>query len=250
MTLPSPSPTSPLAPNARLRYDVVRRLLADLDDAASFLEVGCGQGAVAAQLAHRFDYLGYEPDADSFRVAHERLTAAGAGRVVNGALPETPERLFDLIGAFEVLEHIEHDERALESWTAWLRPGGHLIVSVPADPERFGAWDREVGHYRRYTRTSLNELLGAAGLIDVELVSYGFPLGYALERVRNRMASRREEAEDDLAERTAASGRRLQPGNKLAPFIWVATLPFIWLQRPFADGALGTGLVARAQKPG
>jgi SAM-dependent methyltransferase len=238
---------APLSPAARLRYDVIARLLGDLPAARSFMEVGCGQGALGALLALQFHYVGYEPDPASFAVARARVSPRG-GRVLHGPAPAVPDRLFDVVGAFEVLEHQEDDRAMLASWVRWVRPGGHLLVSVPAHPHRYGAADHYVGHFRRYSRDALRTLLDGEGLIDIRLVTYGFPLGHALEWGRNRVLAVRAPA-GRAEERTLASGRRLQPGAPLAPAIWALTMPFQYLQRPFADTNVGTGIVVRAQRP-
>lgn len=244
------SARAPLSPSARLRSDVIFRVLGEIPAARSFLEVGCGQGALATLLAQRYDYVGYEPDETSFAVARARLAAGGRGSVWNTVLPERPDRTFDVVGAFEVLEHLEDDRATLASWARWVRPGGHLILSVPAHPHRFGAADRDVGHFRRYTRTGLQALLVSVGLTASNVIIYGFPLGYGLEWGRNAIAARRAPAVPTTAEqRTAASGRRLQPHDGLAPVIWLATLPFLFMQRPFGSSELGTGFVVCAQAP-
>jgi SAM-dependent methyltransferase len=241
--------TAPLSPSARLRCDVISRLLAEMPDARSFLEVGCGQGALATLLARRYEYVGYEPDRASFGIARERLVRRGLGSVVNAAVPETVNRTFDVVGAFEVLEHQQDDLASLAAWVRWVRPGGFLMLSVPAHPHRFGAADRRVGHFRRYTRSRLVQLLTSVGLVSPRLDIYGFPLGYVLEWARNAVAARQAVLAAPLMERSAASGRWLQPGERVAPMIWLATLPFQVAQRPFAAGNLGTGFVVRAQRP-
>jgi SAM-dependent methyltransferase len=242
--------SAPLSPSARLRCDVVFRLLAELPEVRSIMEVGCGQGGLATLLAQTYDYRGYEPDRQSFAIARERLSRRRSGAVVNSLFPQHPDRTFDVVAAFEVLEHQEDDRSALASWVQWVRPGGHLLLSVPAHPSRFGAADRYVGHFRRYSRAGLGDLLYDAGLDERRILTYGFPLGYALESVRNVIISAREKREIGAREeRTAASGRRFQPGERLAPLISTAVLPFQYMQRPFAGTQLGTGFVARARRP-
>lgn len=241
---------APLSPTARLRYDIVERMLRPLADAESLLEIGCGQGAVATLLARRLEYVAYEPDPASFRVAEARLRALGRGQIFNEPLPSEPTRTFDLVAAFEVLEHMEDDVSTLRSWVDWVRPGGRLILSVPAHPHRFGAGDEYGGHFRRYARDGLRSLLDQVGLTEIDVPIYGFPLGYVLETTRNLILARRlRSAPASPAARTAGSGRILQLAGALAPLVWSATLPFRYAQRPLTGGNFGIGFVARARRP-
>jgi SAM-dependent methyltransferase len=239
---------APLAPNAWLRYDVVQRMLPA--DVTEVLEVGCGRGAFGARLAERYRYLGVEPDAESCTVAAARIAMIGAGDVRNVSSAALSGHSFDLVCAFEVLEHIEDDAAAVADWTALLRPGGWLLLSVPAHQHRFGPWDELVGHFRRYDPAGITRLLTDAGCTDVSVRLYGFPLGYLLEPMRNLVGRRRLAASgsDSIAERTAGSGRQLQPTSGVlgAAIRWV-TLPFRLLQRVFPRW--GTGLVVRARRP-
>ncbi|MGH3135405.1 MAG: class I SAM-dependent methyltransferase, partial [Gaiellaceae bacterium] len=143
---------------------------------------------------------------------------------------------------------IEDDRAAVTSWLRHLRAGGWLLVSVPAGAHRFAATDVKAGHYRRYDRSDLAGVLESAGLEQLRIAAYGFPLGYALEAGRNLYASRAANT-TSLDERTAASGRWLQPPASAAQLTRFASLPFRYAQRPFASTARGTGLVARARKP-
>jgi SAM-dependent methyltransferase len=243
-----PDPLPPLTPNAWLRWDVVSRALPPGRD---LLEVGCGMGAVGTRLARRYRYTGLEPDPDSYAVAAQRL--AGSGRVLPGSLEllDDAER-FDVVCAFEVIEHLPDDDEVIGSWVARLRPGGHLVLSTPGHPERFGPADRLAGHLRRYDPDALATLLVDAGLVDVEVLPYGGPLSFVLEYGRNTIARRRLRADAagraDDAERTAGSGRLLQPRARASGALtrW-GTAPFRSLQRVVPSG--GTGLVARGRVP-
>jgi SAM-dependent methyltransferase len=245
---PAADAVAPLAPNAWLRYDVVQRMLPA--DVTEVLEVGCGRGAFGARLAERYRYLGVEPDAESCTVAAARIAMIGAGDVRNVSSAALSGHSFDLVCAFEVLEHIEDDAAAVADWAALLRPGGWLLLSVPAHQHRFGPWDELVGHFRRYDPAGITRLLTDAGCTDVSVRLYGFPLGYLLEPMRNLVGRRRLAASgsDSIAERTAGSGRQLQPTSGVlgAAIRWV-TLPFRLLQRVFPRW--GTGLVVRARRP-
>lgn len=237
----------PLSPNAALRWDIIRRHL-DQVAPANVLELGAGQGGVACRLAERAKYVGVEPDEVSRATALSRL--GDQGRVVESLATLAEDETFDLACAFEVLEHIEDDKGALTEWVTRVRPGGHVLVSVPADPGRFGAADELVGHIRRYTADELSDLLRTAGLDVLSVERYGFVLGDVLELGRNQIARRRlarAAVPADTAGRTAGSGRTLQPPAWAGTAIWSATAPFRALQRRFTQR--GPGLIALAQRP-
>ncbi len=234
----------PLSPHAWLRFDAVRQLLPD--DVRRVLEIGAGLGSMGALLARRYSYVGLEPDASSFAVAARRI---GADKVVcTDDESYSSAQPFDLVCAFEVLEHLEDDRGALERWQRFLRPGGWVLVSVPAGRDRIGGADRLAGHLRRYDRVDLEAVLAAAGLGETAIAAYGFPLGYALEAGRNVLAARDRRDSTD-GERTSSSGRWLQPPDAAARLTRVLAAPFRLLQRPFGGTSLGTGLVARGRKP-
>ena len=237
----------PLALNAWLRYDVIETALRSVADVQSILELGCGQGAVAARLASRYDYVGVELDPISCATARERLARIGRGRIVCEELAKIDDADFDLVCAFEVLEHIEDDVAALRAWGARLRSKGWLLFSAPAYASRWGAHDRMAGHHRRYEPECVPELVEAAGFTEAKVWTYGFPLGYVLEHGRNLLATplRRR---DSLQARTAASGRWLQPPDWLGWGTQLASGPFRRLQQPFLKSGRGTGLVVLAQR--
>jgi SAM-dependent methyltransferase len=229
---------------------VTDRLLGTVEP-GSILEIGCGQGAFGARLARRATYLALEPDERSFLIAKPRIESAG-GRVANLSSDRLGnDNQFDLVCAFEVLEHFEDDSAAIEEWREHVAPGGHLMISMPAWQQRFNSWDRMVGHYRRYSPACVTELLHKSGFVDVRVVVYGWPLGYALEWVRSGIARRRGVATEtdspSMQMRTAASGRVLQPKAIRGWIMQVGVAPFVAMQS-LAPGH-GTGLVAVARRP-
>jgi glycosyltransferase involved in cell wall biosynthesis/SAM-dependent methyltransferase len=241
---------APLTPNAWLRYDVITHILpAGVTDV---LEIGCGQGSLGARLAQRYRYLGVEPDRASWTVAQRRVSAVGpGGEVRNVPVDALSTERFDLVCAFEVLEHIEDDATTLKEWAVRLRAGGWLLLSVPAHQRRYGPADELAGHFRRYDPEALTALLASCGFTDIEIRQYGFPLGYLLEAARNQIGRRRLAASgtQSLAERTAGSGRLLQPsGGMIGAATRWGTAPFRVLQRAFPN--TGTGLVVLARLAG
>lgn len=94
---------------------------------------------------------------------------------LDGAAPlELIAKPFDTVVCLNVLEHIEHDLAALCEMKRVIRPGGYLALLVPAHPVLYGQFDRAVGHYRRYSRGGLMELLGAAGFEVQSAVYFNF----------------------------------------------------------------------------
>lgn len=231
--------------NATMRWAVVKPVLDRLRP-TRVLEIGCGQGGFGSRIAARSEYVGIEMDRRSFDAASRRVGAMG-GRVLHGTtdLLEPGER-FDLVCAFEVVEHIEDDVGALASWREYLNPGGSVVVSVPAWPLRFGPSDEMAGHFRRYTPEDLDGVLVKGGYDDPGHTLYGWPLGYWLEPARHVAAQRRlRRTPQSMEDRTAGSGRFFQPLPVAGHAVSAATRPFAALQarRPHQ----GVGLVGWAK---
>lgn len=238
----------PLSPSAALRMGTILSVLA-ASAVRSVVEVGPGMGAMGWRIARGREYHGFEPDLESYRVAEARLREIPGATLYNMALPEEPLVTVDALVACEVLEHIDDDIAALRSWARWVRPGGIVLLSVPAHQHRFGPWDEAVGHYRRYGRADLAQRLRDAGLRDVEIHAYGMPIGYVLEWVRQRLLARRLGEVNGHDEGTSRSGRSFQPAGGLGWLIPVVMTPFRLLQKPFAGTDLGTGWIAWATRP-
>lgn len=251
---PASAPLPPLTLNAWLRWDLIGPELERLRP-QTILEIGPGEGAAACRLARLGQYTGFELSERTRAVTGAKLAAQGTpGRMV-ASLEELGDEQFDLVCAFEVIEHIDDDRGALAEWVSRVRPGGSLILSTPAGPDRMGAADIIVGHFRRYDGDVLSQMLGEAGLQQVRVTHSGHPFGYALEKVRNMVAARRLAAAppmDDpdhlLAEHTEGSASYLQPPRWSGTLTRLASGPGRALQRRFPDR--GTGLVAFARAPG
>lgn len=244
----------PLTFNAHLRWDVITREL-ESRDIQDVLEIGPGEGAVACRLAPGRAYTGVELSDRTRGITQRRLADLGSpGRLVASLDDLAPEERFDLVCAFEVIEHIEDDGAALAQWAARVRPGGTLLLSTPAGPDRMGAADEIAGHFRRYSADGLAAMAAGCGLVDVRVTHVGYPVGYALEKVRNTVAARRlaradrdAGADDAVAAATEQSSSFLQPPSWAGRATQLVSAPGIWLQRRRPDS--GTGLVLRARAP-
>lgn len=235
----------PFTTNAWLRFDAIRHDL-KLAHPYSVLEVGAGEGAFATWASRRVEYRGVEQDDRSRALAQCRLDREQRGRLASD-LNETFDEKFDMVCAFEVLEHIDDDVAALLEWRGHLNPGGHILLSVPAHARRYGPHDALAGHFRRYDRDELISKLDRAGFATLRLTSHGVGLGQVLEWGRNQIA-RRQAPADSFEQRTAASGRLIQPHSNASVLACaVLAAPFRVVQAPFARGDVGTGYVALAR---
>jgi SAM-dependent methyltransferase len=150
---------------ADFRSDAIRRLVADRIKPGTVLDVGCGAGGLVTWLLdHGYDARGIDRSGPIVAAAQENLRLSGLdpARISEASLDTLVEQgdLVDNIVNMDCLEHIEDDHAAFAGLVSALRPGGKLIVTVPAMPSLFGAKDRAVGHYRRYTPERLKALAG------------------------------------------------------------------------------------------
>jgi SAM-dependent methyltransferase len=144
------------------------------------LDVGAGIGTFTElALADGRDVTALEPDASFAAALEAEFGAHPRARIVCATAEAFRDRApspFDAVISFNVLEHIADDESALQAARDLLRPGGHLLLLVPAHPLLLGDVDRALGHVRRYSRKPFGRLLQAAGF-DVETLHHVNPVG-------------------------------------------------------------------------
>jgi SAM-dependent methyltransferase len=161
-----------LAGKYRIIHDVLLRLL-PAGGATRLLDLGCGPGNMLDFLAGHGTVFGSDFSADALRFCrgrrHERVFRADFHR-----LP-LREKSFDVVTAIDVIEHLQDDTRAIAELFQIVRPGGHLVVTVPAFMSLWGDHDELYGHFRRYRRRELRTKLQAAGF-QVRKLSYFEPL--------------------------------------------------------------------------
>ena len=148
--------------------------------ASSFLEVGCGTGYVLSGVrrAHPATKLqGSEIDASGLGFAARRVGNTELIQMDARRMPFREE--FDVVGAFDVLEHVEEDEVVLGQIYAALKPGGGVMLTVPQHPFMWSQQDVAACHVRRYTKSELTGKLKRAGFrveLATSFVSLLFPL--------------------------------------------------------------------------
>jgi SAM-dependent methyltransferase len=152
---------------------IVSTLRRHFPSAQSLLEVGCGTGFVLSALREAFPELrlvGVELFAEGLEVARRRLPDVELVQVDAARMPYEEE--FDVVGAFDVLEHVEDDVAALQAIRKAMRPAGGAVLLVPQHPRLWSRMDNLAGHARRYTRRELLRKVRAAGLEPVEATSF------------------------------------------------------------------------------
>lgn len=157
------------------------------------IDVGCGTGRTLRDLAPTEAMaLGLDWHLPA---PHERDIVRVRADVE--ALP-LDDGVFDLVLALDVLEHVD-DRRAAHELRRLLRPGGTVIVTVPAFQGLWSFRDEDAGHRRRYRRPELVELLESAGLVCVHASYFVFALFPLI--VATRLLGRRRRGMRDMEDR-------------------------------------------------
>ena len=141
--------------------------------AKSFFEVGCGTGFVLAGLHEKFPRMrlaGSEIFADGLAIAKARVPKVELYQM--DARRISFEGEFDVVGAFDVLEHVIEDENVLVQMFNAVRPGGGLLLTVPQHPFLWSASDQYAMHQRRYNRAELRTKVESAGFLIERITSF------------------------------------------------------------------------------
>jgi SAM-dependent methyltransferase len=155
----------------RWRYDLITKLVASLKSDESFriLDAGCGTGQMTKQL----EAIGHAVGLDSANEAIVYARSRGVERLVRGSITAPPfaEGSFDCVLALDVIEHVDDDMGILTSLYEVIKPGGHLIITVPAFDTLWSEHDVINHHKRRYRSPQLKRLMEEAGF-TVDRVTY------------------------------------------------------------------------------
>jgi SAM-dependent methyltransferase len=205
----------------RARSELLRVVMEpQLGEPALVLDVGSADGPSVHWMRERGRRVAVDLD----------LTSLTPGDVCASAMSlPFADATFDVVAAFDVLEHCDDESQALAEFTRVLRAGGRLLIAVPAYEWAWTQFDTDIGHHRRYTRRRLVRALEGHGL-ELSRASYMFagtlPI-FALQRLSKKLQRSSSGPDTTLPEvsRTAEKvlmglcrlDQRLLPGHNL-PF--------------------------------
>lgn len=205
---------------------------------ARILEVGCGTGSNIALLQQFGTVEAIEPDDGARAIAAGRTGVLVQG----GLLPDgvvLDDGAYDMIVLLDVLEHIPNDREALGSLRSKLKPGGKLVLTVPAMPWLWSEHDVAHHHQRRYTAATLEKVVCDSGFKVRHRTHFNtmlFPLIVAA-RALGKLTGR-EGGDDAMPPR---------PINRALEAIFAAESA--WVSRRSFPVGVSLGLVAEAARP-
>ncbi len=224
------------------RRRTILSLLKDTDKKARILDIGCAGGPLLNDLKQN----GFEnaAGADFSAEAVEKCKARGLQAYEMDAhdLQFEPNS-FDLLIASDSLEHLEFDEKALANWYSILKPGGRIIIFVPAYMFLWSEQDTVNFHFRRYTRTNLVAKIKKAGFHVTRKGYWNFGVFFPtsvfriLQRMKNKISPSKE-AKDQLSGFSPTSNKILIKWMNFESSIF-KTLPY----------PCGVSVYAEATKP-
>jgi len=224
---------------------VVSKLVERLPPGFTVIEFGCGTGNVLQTLSKvcaRGRLIGMDLFGEGLTYARRRTCCW----LVQADISRSPLKIpADVIGLFDVLEHLRDDRMVLADLYLLLKPGGALVLTVPACTALWSYFDEASHHFRRYEVKELQEKLAEAGF-EVEYLTYYmmgiYPLVWALRRLTCRKPRTAQGAHE-----MSLDELKVVPGlNGILRFLlsWEAPLLAARLRLP-----LGTSLLAVARKP-
>lgn len=197
------------------------------------LDCGAGTGSFAAEMTPTHKVSVMDDHEESLALLRQRFTP---DQVVEGSASAMPvaDQSVDVLTLLDVLEHVEDDHAALAEIHRVLRPGGVLVLTVPAMMQLWSNWDVVLHHFRRYHRQGLRDML-AEDQWEIEHIKYVntvvFPLVWAARRFRGPDGS--TESEEYIPPTWI---------NAFLRWVFVRTAISRWWPAPFGVGLL---LVAR-----
>jgi len=165
-------------PTRRLREKLVFQLITSQGKGQVSLDAGCGAGSFTREMLKRnFKVDAFDPSSYAIGRLKETISPTPRLRAWTSDVENFQSKeKYDLILISDVLEHIKDDRKAIMKIWSFLKVNGQMIVTVPFDQKLWSKCDEASGHFRRYSKQSLKEMLDLPNLEILKFWCYGFPL--------------------------------------------------------------------------
>jgi 2-polyprenyl-3-methyl-5-hydroxy-6-metoxy-1,4-benzoquinol methylase len=157
------------------------------------LDAGCGTGLLSLELLRRgCDVTAVDHEPSMVAVSSRTFARGGfpdvaAQRMSLGDLGALGRASFDTVYCCDVVEHVEDDGHAMRELASLVRPGGRLVITVPAWQFLYGERDVRMGHFRRYGRRQLADLVRATPTLELESVRWWNVSGFVLNALGRKV---------------------------------------------------------------
>lgn len=177
------------------RNNILKEVIKKFSFGKLFFDIGGGNGAVTKALINEsFEVYLVEPGNDGILNARKR----GIGNLINANFEDAMflNESIDNIGLFDVIEHLESDHVFLKKMWFVISPKGRIFITVPAYSFLWSNADETAGHFRRYTKKSLTELMNESGykiLYSTYFFSFLMPIIFFFKTLPNLVIKRKNE---------------------------------------------------------
>ena len=158
----------------KYQFDLIKEFIS-----GNVAEIGPGNGIFLEYYLDRCDKLDlFEPDKNLFSKLNYKFSNHEKIKVINEELNITTN-IYDVILYLDVLEHIENYEKEILKAHNALKEGGHLVINVPAFQFLYSDFDKDVGHFKRYSKKDITDL-GLKNNLKITRLNYYDSIGFLL----------------------------------------------------------------------
>ena len=167
----------------KYQFDLIKEFIS-----GKVAEIGPGNGIFLEYYLDRCDKLDlFEPDKNLFSKLNYKFSNHEKIKVINEELNITTN-IYDVILYLDVLEHIENYEKEILKAHNALKEGGHLVINVPAFQFLYSDFDKDVGHFKRYSKKDITDL-GLKNNLKITRLNYYDSIGFLLSFFSKMLSS-------------------------------------------------------------
>lgn len=180
-------------PIRQMRYFFSKKLLKKAlikNDVKSVLDIGCGTGEMIRyinEMKPEINTIGIDLSDIAIKIANDTNDKVNNQFIATDFFSFECGTKFDLISVIDVIEHVENDSKFVYKINNCLNQNGLLVISVPNLMAYWTKYDDAGGHFRRYSKRELTNLLQSSGFKVVKIITYGFPIHLVYLLVKNKL---------------------------------------------------------------